>query len=73
MRPAIACAPASEPAAALLAGYTTHLARTDRGNIGYQRGARAFLTRWPDPRSWAACRLRRGWPRAGRPGPSWCF
>ena len=34
MRPAIACASASEPATVLLADYVTHLARTGRGNIG---------------------------------------
>jgi integrase len=33
--------------------YRAHLARTGRGNTAYYQGARSFLRRWPDPRSWA--------------------
>lgn len=59
MPPVIACAPGSDTAAGLLAGYAGHLARTGRGNAGYQRAARAFLARWPDPQDWASQPLAR--------------
>lgn len=73
MQPAIACAPASELAAVLLAGYQTHLASTGRGNIGYQRAARAFLMRWPDPQSWAALPLAARLAACGQTRPFLVF
>jgi hypothetical protein len=73
MRPVIACASASEPAAVLLADYVTHLARTGRGNVGYQRAARAFLTRWPDPRSWATLPLAARLAASGQTRPFLAF
>lgn len=54
MQPAPASAPEAEPAASVLAAYATHLAGTGRGNIAYERAARSFLRRWPDPQDWAA-------------------
>jgi integrase len=54
MPPVTASAPATDSAAGLLAGYLAHLARTGRGNVGYERAARAFLARWPDPQAWAS-------------------
>lgn len=57
--------PAPEPDV-LLAAYRQHLAATGRGNIAYDRGATAFLRRWPDPRGWSeeplAVRLGLGQP-----------
>lgn len=53
MPPRSACAPGPESTAGLLSAYLSHLGRTRRGNAGYERGARAFLTRWPDVQSWA--------------------
>jgi hypothetical protein len=54
MLPAPAFALEAEPPANILAAYATHLARTGRGNIAYERAARSFLRRWPDPQDWAA-------------------
>ena len=54
MQPAPASAHETEPAASMLVAYATHLARTGRGNIAYERAARSFLRRWPDPQAWAA-------------------
>jgi integrase len=34
--------------------YQAYLRRTGRGNTAYDQGARSFLRRWPDPRSWVA-------------------
>ena len=73
MQPAIACAPAGEPAAVLLADYATHLTRTSRGNAGYQRAARAFLRRWPDPQSWAALPLAERLAACGQTRPFLVF
>ena len=54
MRPALANARAAEqPAGDLLAAYAAHLARSGRGHSGSERGARAFLKRWPNPQDWA--------------------
>lgn len=70
----------------LLAAFGQHLAVTGRSDITYDRGARAFLRAWPDPRGWAdeplAARLQLGqpqWPfvmfllvaRLLRPGWDW--
>ena len=73
MQPAIACAPAGEPAAVLLADYATHLTRTSRGNAGYQRAARAFLRRWPDPQSWARLPLAERLAASGQTRPFLAF
>lgn len=59
MLPATVNAPAAEPPAALLADYATHLARSGRGNVGYERAARSFLRRWPQVQAWAALPLGR--------------
>jgi integrase len=71
---------------ALLAAFRDHLAVTGRGNVAYDRGARAFLRAWPDPQEWAdeplAARIMLGqpqWPfvmfllvhRLLRPGWDW--
>jgi hypothetical protein len=69
MQPATAFALAAEPAPVLLADYATHLARTGRGNVGYQRAARAFLKSWPDPRSWAALPLAERLAAGGQTRP----
>ena len=69
----IAHASASEPATVLLADYVTHLARTGCGNIGSQRAARAFLTRWPDPRSWATLPLAERLAASGQTRPFLVF
>ncbi|MGZ4620139.1 MAG: tyrosine-type recombinase/integrase [Frankiaceae bacterium] len=58
MLPAIASARAVEAPADVLAAYTVHLARTGRGNIAYERAARAFLRRWPQVQGWADVALR---------------
>ena len=58
MLPAIASAPAVEAPADVLAAYAVHLARTGRGNIAYERAARAFLRRWPQVQGWADVALR---------------
>lgn len=53
-------APAAEPdPVALCSDYAAHLARTDRGNVAYERAARAFLRRWPQVQTWAALPLSR--------------
>jgi len=38
----------------LLAAYLDRLEATGRGNASYERSARRFLRRWPDPQAWAA-------------------
>jgi integrase len=43
-----------EPAPQVLAAYAAHQALTGRGNIAYERAARAFLRHWPDPQDWTA-------------------
>ena len=55
MLPEIANAPNPDrpSASALLAAYADHLAVTGRGNVAYERAARSFLRRWPDPQAWA--------------------
>jgi len=60
MRPVNASAPSSGDTVIaslrgdqLLAAYLTHLAATGRGNLPYQRAARRFFERWPDPQGWA--------------------
>lgn len=58
MPPRSACAPGPESTAGLLSAYLSHLGRTGRGNAGYERGARTFLTRWPNVQSWADLPLR---------------
>lgn len=54
---ALASAPSSDPGNQhgedLLVAYLDYLASTGRGNVSYARAARAFFTRWPDPRAWA--------------------
>jgi hypothetical protein len=37
----------------LEAAYAAYLAGTGRGNVLYERCARQFLDRWPDPQAWA--------------------
>lgn len=37
----------------LEAAYAAYLAATGRGNVLYERSARQFLHRWPDPQAWA--------------------
>ena len=37
----------------LEAAYAAYLADTGRGNVLYERSARQFLDRWPDPQAWA--------------------
>lgn len=44
---------------ALREAYAAHLARQGRGNVAYERAARAFLRRWPQVQTWAALPLRR--------------
>lgn len=73
MQPAIACAPASAPVSVLLGGYATHLASTGRGNVGYQRAARAFLRCWPDPQSWATLPLAERLAACGQTRPFLVF
>jgi hypothetical protein len=51
-------APAAEPPAAVLAAYAAHLGRSGRGNVVYERAARAFLRRWPQVQAWVALPLR---------------
>lgn len=53
MLPVTVNAPAAEPPARVLAAYAAHLAVTGRGNIVYDRAARAFLRRWPHVHAWA--------------------
>jgi len=38
----------------LAAAYAAYLADTGRGNVLYERSARQFLNRWPDPQAWAS-------------------
>lgn len=38
----------------LHAAYLEYLRATSRGGISYERAARGFLRRWPDPSAWAA-------------------
>ncbi|TVR28425.1 MAG: phage integrase family protein [Nitriliruptor sp.] len=38
----------------LAAAYAAYLADTGRGNVLYERSARQFLHRWPDPQAWAS-------------------
>lgn len=52
-------APAAEPdPLALREAYAAHLARRGRGNVAYERAARAFLRRWPGVQAWARLPLR---------------
>lgn len=51
---ALASVPSSEPGGDLHAAYLDYLARTGRGNVAYERAARVFFERWPDPHQWAA-------------------
>src|SRR5699024_9053009 len=37
----------------LLEAYLERLEATGRGNVVYERAARGFFTRWPDPQYWA--------------------
>lgn len=37
----------------LAAAYAAYLAATRRGNVAYDRAARKFFTRWPEPQAWA--------------------
>jgi integrase len=58
--PSVAAAPHPERRPEDLAGaYAAWLAGTGRGSRAYDAAARAFLARWPDPRSWAAEPLER--------------
>src|SRR5690625_4738143 len=41
----------------LMGAYLDRLTATGRGNISFERAARAFLRRWPDPQAWAGQRL----------------
>jgi integrase len=50
---------AAEDPRALCAAYAVHLARSGRGNVAYERAARAFLRRWPDVQTWAGLPLPR--------------
>ncbi len=54
---ALASAPSPEPQIGpdgdLESEYLTYLESTGRGNVSYARAARAFFTRWPEPRAWA--------------------
>jgi integrase len=59
MLPAIVNAPAAEPPARVLAAYAAHQSRSGRGNIAYDRAARAFLKRWPRVQAWADLPLDR--------------
>ncbi|MGF7237834.1 MAG: tyrosine-type recombinase/integrase [Frankia sp.] len=59
MLPALVSTPAVETPAVLLADYAAHLAATGRGNIAYERAARAFMARWPAVQTWAGLPLRR--------------
>ena len=42
----------------LLTAYLVRLGATGRGNVSYERAARRFLRRWPDPQAWAALSLQ---------------
>ena len=42
----------------LLSGYLDRLRATGRGSPAYERAARRFLRRWPDPAAWAAAPLQ---------------
>ena len=42
----------------LLTAYLDRLGATGRGNVSYERAARRFLRRWPDPQAWAALSLQ---------------
>jgi integrase len=57
MLPATVCVPAPEPPTGLLAAYRRSLAGAGHGNTAYDRAARSFLRRWPDPQRWAALPL----------------
>src|SRR5687768_18419299 len=59
MLPETVNAPAAEPPARVLAAYAVHLAGSGRGNVAYDRAARAFLKRWPRVQAWADVRLDR--------------
>lgn len=62
MPPALASALWPERAASpgeLAAAYAAWLAASGRGNRSYALGARAFLSRWPEPQAWAAEPLER--------------
>ena len=59
MPPEHASAPAPDRPGSLLADYGAHLARSGRGNTGYEQAARSFLRRWPDPQRWATRPLDR--------------
>ena len=58
MLPATVNAPAAERPASVLAAYTAHQNLSGRGNIAYDRAARAFLRRWPQVQACAGS-LRR--------------
>ena len=53
MMGAAATAPGDGGLAALPETYAAHLVDTGRGNILYERHARRFFARWPDPQGWA--------------------
>jgi integrase len=57
MLPATVSVPAAEPRAGVLAAYGRSLAAAGHGNIAFERAARSFLRRWPDPQRWAALPL----------------
>ena len=59
MLPATVNAPAAERPASVLAAYPAHQNLSGRGNIAYDRAARAFLRRWPQVQAWADLPLRR--------------
>ncbi|MBG0825873.1 tyrosine-type recombinase/integrase [Planomonospora sp. ID91781] len=46
-------APVCAPGEDLHAAYLEQLRRSGRGNVSYERAARAFFRRWPDPQRWA--------------------
>ena len=56
MQPALVNATPSDPLveapATVLAAYHDHQKMTGRGNTSFTRAARAFLCRWPAPRTW---------------------
>lgn len=54
---ATASAAVVESAASLLADYANHLRRSGRGNVAYERAARSFVRRWPQPQAWASLPL----------------
>ena len=58
MLPATVNAPAAEPPAGVLA-YAAHQSLSGRGNLAYDRAARAFLKRWPRVQVWADLPLDR--------------